>query len=141
MRDERDPVTPETLAALHADAFDGPARWSPEAFGRALSDPACFFVPEGGALRGFGLGRVVADEAELLTLVVALPGRRHGLGRRLVAAFEAEARARGATEAFLEVSVANVAARRLYEGAGWRMVGRRVGYYEGVDALTFRKPL
>ena len=141
MRDERDFVTPHRLAALHADAFDGPARWSPEAFAQAQADPKCFFAPPGGALSGFALGRVIADEAELLTLVVATEMRGHGTGRRLLDAFEAEARARGAREAFLEVSVANVAARRLYESSGWRVAGRRVGYYEGIDALTVRKRL
>ena len=141
MRDERDLVTPQTLAALHADAFDGPARWSPEAFARALEDPHCFFVPRGGDPEGFALGRVIVGEAELLTLVVATAGRRQGLGRSLLRAFEETARARGAASAFLEASVANEAARRLYETADWRAVGRRVGYCEGVDALTYRKRL
>ena len=141
MRDERDTVTPHKLAALHADAFDGPARWSSEAFAEALSDPKCFFAPTGGDPAGFALGRIVVDEAELLTLVVARAGRRRGLGRHLLERFEAEARLRGGACAHLEVSVANVAARRLYETAGWRAVGRRVGYYEGIDALTFRKRL
>ncbi|TFL19400.1 GNAT family N-acetyltransferase [Jannaschia formosa] len=128
-----------TLAALHATAFDGASRWSAAAFRAALADRHCFLTEEGDGPDGFVLGRTVADEAELLTLVVAAPARRRGLGRRLVAAFEAEARARGAEAAFLEVSADNPAARALYEGTGWRLVGQRTGYYDGIDALAMRK--
>jgi ribosomal protein S18 acetylase RimI-like enzyme len=45
-----------------------------------------------------------------------------GIGRSLVAAFEAEGRRRGQALAALSVRVANGRAVRLYEGAGWRRV-------------------
>lgn len=131
----------DALAALHAAAFDGPARWSAAAFASALDDARCFLLTEGGGWDGFGLGREVAGEAELMTLLVVPGRRRRGLGRGLLAAFEAAARERGAGHAFLEVSVRNEAARALYAAAGWRTLGRRVGYYEGVDALTYGKDL
>jgi ribosomal-protein-alanine N-acetyltransferase len=126
------------LAALHATAFEGAARWSEAAFRAALADPVCFLVD---APDGFALGRAVAGEAELLTLVVAGPARRAGLGARLLSAFEAEALARGAEDAFLEVDAVNAPALRLYARAGWRVAGRRGGYYAGSDALTMRKRL
>ncbi|WP_371156376.1 GNAT family N-acetyltransferase [Jannaschia sp. 2305UL9-9] len=131
------------LAALHATAFDGASRWSEGAFEAALTDPRCFFSlhETQGRLTGFALGRVIADEAELLTLVVAIGDRRTGTGRHLVQAFEMAAAERGAQTVFLEVSAENAPARRLYERAGWRTVGQRSGYYEGVDALTMRKDL
>ena len=133
--------TARDLAALHATAFDGTARWSADAFARALVDPGCFLVrAPGGA--GFALGRHVADEVELLTLVVAAPRRRMGLGRTLLAEFEARARARGATAAFLEVADGNAPARALYDAAAWRVVGRRPRYYDdGSDAVLMRKAL
>ncbi|PWJ22118.1 ribosomal protein S18-alanine N-acetyltransferase [Jannaschia seohaensis] len=129
----------ERLAALHSTAFDGASRWSAAAFASALHNPKCFFVYEGADPDGFALGRTVADEAELLTLAVAAPVRRRGLGTRLLSRFETEARSRGATAAFLEVSADNAAARALYDRAGWQLVGQRTGYYEGTDALTMRK--
>lgn len=131
----------DKLAALHATAFDGASRWSSAAFAAALGDPRCFFTFEGAAPDAFALGRSVADEAELLTLVVARDRRRAGIGRRLVAAFEEGARRHGAVAAFLEVSAENAAARALYEAAGWRVAGQRSGYYDGVDALAMRKDL
>ena len=129
---------PDDMAALHASSFDGPARWSAEGFRALLADHRVFAVTRPFA---FLLGRVVVGEAELLTLAVAPDRRGQGTGRDLVTAFDAQARARTATEAFLEVSAANGPARALYGSAGWRDVGRRPGYYGGTDALILRKTL
>jgi ribosomal-protein-alanine N-acetyltransferase len=106
-----------------------------------MSQPECFFLMSGGALDGFALGRVADDEAELLTLVVAQEARGRGLGRRLLQRFEAAARLRHATEAFLEVASDNTAAMHLYRSTGWRVVGTRPGYYGSSDALAMRKGL
>lgn len=130
---------PSALAALHATCLPPAARWSAEAFAAALTDPACFLVATGP--EGFALGRVVAGEAELLTLAVACDRRRAGLGRSLLDGFEGTARARGAADAFLEVAADNAPARALYLGAGWEEVGRRRGYYAWVDAVVMRKRL
>ncbi|MEM7487932.1 MAG: GNAT family N-acetyltransferase [Pseudomonadota bacterium] len=132
---------PDRLAALHATGFDGPALWSAAAFAEAMAQPACFYAPEGGDPDGFALGRAMAGEAELLTLVVAPRLRGQGRGRDLLAMFEKGARARHATAAFLEVRADNVPALSLYRGAGWAVVGTRRGYYEGIDALALRKTL
>ena len=75
-----------------------------------------------------------------MTIAVAPTARRAGLGAALVATFEAEAKARGAVTAYLEVSSDNVAGQALYAGAGWQNAGRRRNYYgDGVDALVLRK--
>ena len=108
------PMSPEDLAALHARCFDeSPPPWSAAAFAGALAAPGAFLLTAGGA---FLLGRVVADEAELLTLAVAPENRRQGTARALLGRFEAGARARGAAGAFLEVAASNAAARALYYG-------------------------
>ena len=125
-------MTPADLAALHATAFDGAARWSAEAFAETLAAPEAFAVTR---TSGFAIGRVVLDEAELLTLLVAPQHRRQGHARALLADFAGTARDRGARMAFLEVAADNDAARALYEAAGWRVSGRRRGYYGGTDAL------
>ncbi len=131
-------MTPEAMAALHATAFDGAARWSAAGFKDLLGDPHTFEIalPD-----GFLIGRVVAEEAELLTVVVSASARRRGIGQRLVEAFAAEARARGAVETFLEVAADNTAALRLYRATGWVQAGHRRGYYGGTDALILRRGL
>jgi ribosomal-protein-alanine N-acetyltransferase len=95
------------------------------------------------AVLGFALARIVADEAELLLLAVKPACRRRGVGRILLEHFEDEAAARGATRLHLEVREGNHALR-LYEQAGFGLVGRRRDYYCGrkgdrYDALTLAK--
>lgn len=135
------------LAALHAASFTNPRPWTAAEIAGLLDMPGSFLceVPE-----GFALGRAVLDEAELLTIAVAPGHRRRGTGAALLAAFEAEAQARGAARAFLEVAAGNLAAIALYTRAGWHPSGRRKGYYRGgpqgpVDALlmerTFAQPM
>ena len=109
-------------------------------FAGLLESPLVFAV---GDARAFALGRVIADEAELLTLACDPAYRRKGLGRARLAGFEAEARARGAVTAFLEVAADNLPAHALYEAADYAEVARRAGYYAlgTVDALILRKAL
>lgn len=133
----------EALAALHAACFTTPRPWSEEEFRELLRSPGVFLLNE---THGFLLGRVIAGEAELLTLAVAPKARRKGAGRALVEQFAAEARTRGADSAFLEVSAENAPARALYATTGWTESGRRNGYYrtpEGdrVDAIVLNLPL
>ena len=100
-------------------------------------------VDEQGALVAWGGVRVVAREAEILTVGVVPAARRRGIGRQLVRALLEHARAREARVAFLEVRVDNPAAQALYVGEGFTQVGMRRGYYEGgrVDAVTMRREL
>ncbi len=123
-------MTPVAMATLHAACFTVPRPWTAAEIADLLTSPLVFCCAESG---GFAMGRAVADEAELLTLAVDPAGRRQGLGRRLVAAFLAEARARNATRAFLEVVPDNDAAIALYRQAGFMPCGRRKGYYHPAD--------
>lgn len=136
-------MTPESMAALHARAMTVPRPWTATEI-RGLLDTAGVFAVGDDA--GFALGRVVLDEAELLTIAVDPERRRQGLGRRWLAAFEAEARSRGAALSHLEVAAGNATALGLYESAGYERAGRRKGYYAAPDgtrddAILLRKPL
>ncbi|MFA4899368.1 MAG: ribosomal protein S18-alanine N-acetyltransferase [Brevundimonas sp.] len=119
---------PAFLAALHAQAFAAP--WSADTFADLLSQPGMLAVSEPD---GFILIRTVVDEAEILTLAVVPSARRHGLGRRLVEEAAVAAVQAGATRLFLEVADDNIAARGLYEGAGFDPIGRRKAYYASAD--------
>jgi ribosomal-protein-alanine N-acetyltransferase len=131
-------MTPDQLAATHAAAFTLERPWSASEFATLLSQRFCFVT---GDTRGFALVRVIADEAELLTLATDPRYRRRGLATAVMAGWMAEARHRGATRAWLEVAADNDAALALYAGAGFSVLGRRRGYYRrddepAVDALT-----
>lgn len=134
-------MTPAAMAAIHAAVFPERRAWSANEIA-GLAEAPGFAVT---AATGFALGRAVAGEAELVTLAVAPGARRAGTGRALLAAFEAEAQARGAITAFLEVAADNAAGMALYRSAGWQETGRRKGYYArpqgAVDALTMAKAL
>lgn len=133
-------MTPEAMAALHARCFDStPRPWSAAEFAELQESYGVFLLTDQAA---FLLGRVIADEAELLTLAVAPESRRGGLGRALTARFAAKAREKAASTAFLEVAEDNHGAKALYHGLGWREAGRRRGYYgTGRDALILRLAL
>lgn len=138
-------MTPEALAALHTGCFvDTPRPWNAREFAALVTAPETILVT--ASPTGFALGRVVGPEAELLTIAVAADARRSGIGRRLVADFEAVAARRGAQAAFLEVAATNTAARALYAGAGYREIGRRAEYYRPangapVTAIVLRKTI
>jgi ribosomal-protein-alanine N-acetyltransferase len=135
-------VTAE-LARLHGAAFVTPRPWSEAEIADLLASPLVFVLQEPG---GFLMGRVVAGEAELLTVAVDPPFQRRGIGLRLVQAFVAEARRRGADSAFLEVAATNLAAIAVYAHAGFAQTGRRRGYYHdprgtAVDALVMLRKI
>ena len=92
---------------------------------------------------GYAIGWVAGDEAELADLAVARPERRRGIGAGLVRAFAGEAGVRGARQLYLEVRDSNAEARRFYDRLGFRIVGRRAGYYRTPreDALVLRARL
>ena len=138
------PAAYDHYAHTHAAAFapTGGA-WSAGEITAQLASPLAFLT---GSEQAFAIGRVVAGEAELLTLAVHPDVQGQGLGRAQLTAFEAEARARGATQAFLEVAEDNTAARALYAKAGYTELSRRARYYArpaapSVDALVLIKPL
>ncbi|MES2143625.1 MAG: GNAT family N-acetyltransferase [Pseudomonadota bacterium] len=126
-------MTPDRLAALHAASFVMPRPWSAREFVDLLASPAVFLLTDS---ESFLLARVVAEEAELLTLAVAPAQRRQGIGRRLVARFVTTARSRGAARAFLEVSAENLSATNLYKSVGFAISGRRKAYFRSAEGRT-----
>ena len=132
------PLTATEMARIHAACFTMPRPWSAAEIATALADPLGIAVRDA---HGFALGRVVADQGELLTLAVDPQAHRQGIGARLVAGFLAAAQGRGAESVFLEVAATNAAARALYEKCGFAQTGLRRGYYrdadgQGVDAVV-----
>lgn len=128
------------MATIHAAAFSAQEAWGPDVFGLQLALPNVFGLLYCSS--GMILVRVAADEAEILTLAVVPADRRVGVGGVLVREATIRAAAIGARTVFLEVSVANIAARGLYSRAGFVQCGRRLHYYsDASDALVLRLDL
>lgn len=119
-------ATAEALAATHLAAFTQSRPWTVAEFASFLTDPFCFVS---GDARCFALVRVVAGEAELLTLATHPEHQRQGRARRCMAEWMAHAQNLGAEEAFLEVAEDNPAARALYAQSGFSVLGQRKAYY------------
>ncbi len=139
----------QVLAGLHRAAFEdlpGAELWDAAALAELLAMPGALalIAEAAGAPLGFVLGRVAADEAELLTLGVHPAARRLGLGRALIDALVVRTAALGAGRVFLEVAEDNKTARDLYRAAGFREVARRRAYYQrarqAVDAVIMQLP-
>jgi Acetyltransferases len=77
----------------------------------------------------------------VLTLAVRPSAQGRGLGGALLSAVETAAATLGATRMILEVSERNAPARGLYARAGYAPLGRRRGYFDGVDALVLFKEI
>jgi len=131
------------MAATHAAAFTQSRPWSADEFVTLLEHPLCFAT---GDARCFALVRVVADEAELLTIATDPNHQRQGLARTCMGDWQAAAQARGAVRGFLEVAGDNSPAIALYRSCGFEIAGHRRGYYRrpgypAVDALLMTCPI
>jgi ribosomal-protein-alanine N-acetyltransferase len=143
---EAGPRDAAAFAPLHAAAFR--RGWSEDEVERLLIDPrvVAHRAMYGRELSGFILSRMAAGEAEILSVAVAARRRGRGVARRLLDLHLRRLAGLGVQAVFLEVEESNVAARRLYDRAGFHAVGRRPGYYPQVGgapvaALVLRRDL
>jgi len=133
-------------AVLHETGFAHP--WSASEFEALLADSACLSVgvDTKAGLAGYLMSRIAADEAEVLTIVVAPALRMFGCAQRLLLDHLSRLAARRVAVVFLEVDAENAAALALYRRNGFAEVGRRKAYYprpggERGDALVMRRNL
>lgn len=131
------------LAVLHRAAFADQRPWSKTEFENLLASKHCHALTD---TNGFALIRVIADEAELLTLAVHPEHQNAGLGRSLLTRAMLTAHEYGAFEMFLEVAEDNARAVQLYLNSGFVQVATRENYYgrensEPVDALLLSRSL
>jgi ribosomal-protein-alanine N-acetyltransferase len=129
-----------TLAAIHAAAFPPGEAWGADAIGLQQALPGAFgLIDERG---GMLLGRIAAEEAEVLTLAVMPAACRQGIATCLLRETKALVVSRAGAALFLEVATSNAAALALYRREGFVEVGRRRRYYaNGSDALVMRVQL
>ncbi len=133
------------LVELEAELFSADA-WSEESWWRELAErPRRDYVAldDEHGLVGYAGVDHGGEVADVMTVAVAPRGRGRALGGALLEELEQRALARGATHVMLEVRADNIAARALYDRAGYDVMSTRRGYYQpgSVDALVMRKSL
>ena len=130
----------KVLAALDALCF-GDEAWSEDQIVGSLSLPTTVGIGglESGTIIGFYLIQQTEEETEILTLGVHPAHQRKGIGEQMLA--DIIARQRQGT-IFLDVAADNLAARKLYENAGFKPFAIRPRYYRRagcwVDAINYR---
>ena len=97
------------------------------------------FVREAGTVVAGISGWTWGDCCEMQNLGVEPSQRGRGLATRLIAAAEAEAKARGCSQTVHFTY--DFQARVLYERTGYELIGRVEGFPSGTDALWFHKRL
>lgn len=134
------------LAALHGLCFE--MAWDEAAFISLMAGSGVQAIIIDGPdnkVAGFGVIRIVLDEAEIITLGVVPARRGYGLGLALLNVLIETSRKSSVDRLFLEVAENNNAALRLYSTAGFAQIGRRIDYYEAekerVSALILEKRL
>jgi len=134
------------LARIHGASFH--RGWGESEFESMLTERNTLVLRLriGRKVIGFSVSRVAADEAEILSIAVAESHRGRGLSNNLLLTHLGHLAGRGVRTVFLEVEENNRPARRLYERAGFTVVGRRERYYRQSDgnplnALLMRRDL
>ncbi len=111
--------------------------WSASDFAE-LKQSGCDII---ASQNGFVVWRVVADEAEIITIGVHPDARESGIASAMLALVENDVRKRGGKKLFLEVAENNTAAIKLYTTNGFKQIAVRPKYYDGIDALLMEKSL
>ena len=128
---------------IEKDIFSTP--WPRNAYYRELAskNTAHYLVlrrEEGDRSEIVGYGGMwrMYDEAHVTTIGVRRDQQRGGYGRILFAALVQAAYDLGAKWVTLEVRTSNENAQRMYENFGFKVIGRRKGYYtdNGEDAIV-----
>jgi ribosomal-protein-alanine N-acetyltransferase len=129
----------EEVLAIERASFSMP--WSRGAFLYEIQQnrvARCRVVRDGGTIVGYLCVWEIGDEIHVTNVAVHPSRRRQGIARGLLAGLLAEAQARDVRLVVLEVRPSNREAIGLYESFGFRVTGRRRGYYydTGEDALV-----
>lgn len=118
-------------SAAHSILKESPEAsiWSTESLLESVSQGFAWAAELDGGIAGILIGRVVADEFEILNLAVGKAFRRRGIATQLVSFALEFARRTGAQRTYLEVRASNEGGIALYKRMGFRDCGRRANYY------------
>lgn len=126
----------DEIANLHKLCFPHKP-WSADDFAD-LKKSGCEII---ASQNGFIVYRPILDEVEIITIGVHPDARNTGIASAMLGIIEGELKKSGIKSIFLEVAENNAPARRLYESNGYKQIGIRTKYYDGIDAIMMKKDL
>ena len=128
----------DELYYVEQSCFGNP--WTEKMLECELNSPLSIVETEerDGKIVGYALGRVVADEAELLKICVLGEWRKRGIAGKMRFALLGKMREKGAAACFLEVRSKNAPALSLYQKMGFEQIALRRNYYPDDDAVVMR---
>jgi [ribosomal protein S18]-alanine N-acetyltransferase len=103
--------------------------WSRESLLGPIAQGMAWAAELEARLAGILIGRVAADEFEILNLAVGKTHRRQGVATKLVKVAIEHTGFAGARQSYLEVRASNEGAIALYMQMGFQVCGRRPNYY------------
>ena len=126
----------DELYYIEQNCFGNP--WTEKMLECELNSPLSILETEerDGKIVGYALGRVVADEAELLKICVLSDWRKQGIAEKMLRALLGKMRENGAAACFLEVRSKNSPAIALYQKLGFEQIALRRNYYPDDDAVV-----
>ena len=135
-----EPAHVAQIAAMEREYFSAP--WDEASLRSELENPLALWLAalDGDTVAGYIGSQSVLGESDMMNLAVRPDYRRQGVGRALVERLLWELGEENHCLT-LEARASNAAAIALYEGLGFRQVGRRPKYYLNPpeDALILRK--
>jgi ribosomal-protein-alanine acetyltransferase len=147
-------ITIETASMRHLDRLCEIERecFKEEAFSRQqianlLMDynTISLIAVEKSDIVGFIIGTIIFErkalDGHVLTIDVAPPSQRRGVGQRLLQEMEKIFAEKDVKTCHLEVREDNIKALSLYEEAGYQTIGKLENYYGKADGLYLRKKL
>jgi ribosomal-protein-alanine N-acetyltransferase len=130
----------DLLEVVEIEEASGLSRWGWEAYHAELAQERSSIMlvarisneedsSSSQIVKGFIAARIVADELHINNVAVRHRYRRLGVAKKLLETTLYEAERMGARIAYLEVRAGNIPAQALYAGCGFKVTGRRPGYY------------
>ena len=134
----------DEVVAIERASFGMP--WSRGAFLYEIEQnrvARCWVLRDGDRIVSYLCLWEIGDEIHVTNIAVHPGLRRQGLARQILGAILEDGRTRRLRSVTLEVRPTNEEAKTLYESFGFRVVGRRRGYYydTGEDALIMEVDL
>ncbi len=120
----------EQVIAIENSVYTNP--WPASAFEPSLLESA-YVLDFAGVIVGFVICIVVIEECTIINVAISPDHQRCGYGRLLFNELLQTLSERDIQLYYLDVRESNIAARKLYEGLGFKRIALRKSYYSHPD--------